>query len=428
MEYSLSSSLVGGSGSINPDALSLDLQFASDKTLTARKGPTPVLTRANTTATFVGSNGTIQNATTNVARFDHNKSYSSAYLVLSGSPVDSSSNAVDIAGPIEFTGWDGSSPVQFPGFNYSNLSIGFAEIAFSGSYWLVSANDGDFTARRLISDGINGSYSIINGSGTLTVTAVHPCKGLLIEEQRENILTNTNGDLSTQTKTVTAVQHTLSFYGTGQIELSGAAAAVVSPAGNYGDRKTLTFTPSAGSLTLTVTGSVQFAQLEIGAFATSFIPTSGTSLVRSADVCSITGSDFTRIWNRFAGTGIASISGMSSNSGRFIANNIGARALEVYKSGGNTLFFEAGGSQEIIISSSSTIPFKVGVAYAINDYQGSFNGTLGGVDTNTGGTIPDATSLSIGNLNNGNFINGTISSIRYFKKRLANAKLITLTT
>jgi len=43
-------------------------------------------------------------------------------------------------------------------------------------------------------------------------------------------------------------------------------------------------------------------------------------------------------------------------------------------------------------------------------------------------TIPDATSLSIGNLNNGNFINGTISSIRYFKKRLANAKLITLTT
>jgi len=423
MEYSLSSSLVGGSGSINPDALSLDLQFATDKTLTARKGPTPVLTRANTTATFVGSNGTIQDATTNVARFDHDKSYSSAYLVLSGSPVDVNSNAVDIAGPIEFTGWDGNSPVQFPQFEYSNL-----QILVNGGNWLVSANDGDFQAQRPIVNGINGAYTVINGSGTLTVTAVHPCKGLLIEEQRQNILTNTNGDLSTQTKTVTAVQHTLSFYGTGQIVLSGAATAVVSPAGNYGDRKTLTFTPSAGSLILTVTGSVQFAQLEIGAFATSFIPTSGTSLVRSADVCSITGSNFTGMWNRFAGTGIASISSMYSNSGRFVANNIGARALEVYKSGGNTLFFEAGGAQEIIISSSSTIPFKAGVAYAINDYQGSFNGTLGGVDTNTGGTIPNATSLSIGNLNNGNFLNGTISSIRYYKKRLPNAKLQTLTT
>jgi hypothetical protein len=119
---------------------------------------------------------------------------------------------------------------------------------------------------------------------------------------------------------------------------------------------------------------------------------------------------------------------MYSNSGRFVANNIGARALEVYKSGGNTLFFEAGGAQEIIISSSSTIPFKAGVAYAIDDYQGSFNGTLGGVDTNTGGTIPNSTSLSIGNLNNGNFLNGTISSIRYYKKRLPNAKLQTLTT
>jgi len=423
MEYSLSSSLVGGSGSINPDALSLDLQFATDKTLTARKGPTPVLTRANTTATFVGSNGTIQDATTNVARFDHDKSYSSAYLVLSGSPVDINGGGVDIAGPIEFTGWDGSSPVQCPQFEYSNLQIGV-----TGDYWLVSANDGDFQARRPIVNGINGAYTVIGGSGTLTVTAVHPCKGLLIEEQRQNILTNTNGDLSTQTKTVTAVQHTLSFYGTGQIVLSGAATAVVSPASNYGDRKTLTFTPSAGSLILTVTGSVQFAQLEIGAFATSFIPTSGTSLVRSADVCSITGSDFTGMWNRFAGTGVASISSMYSNSGRFIANNIGARALEVYKSGGNTLFFEASGAQEIIISSSSTIPFKAGVAYAINDYQGSFNGTLGGVDTNTGGTIPNATSLTIGNLNNGNFLNGTISSLRYYKKRLPNAKLQLLTT
>ena len=36
--------------------------------------------------------------------------------------------------------------------------------------------------------------------------------------------------------------------------------------------KTYTFTPSAGSLTLTVTGTVQFAQ-QTGAFATSYIPT-----------------------------------------------------------------------------------------------------------------------------------------------------------
>jgi len=69
MDFSLSSSLVGSAVS-NPDKLALDLQFATDKTLTARKGPTPAFTRASS-GTFVGSNGLIQSAGTNVARFDH---------------------------------------------------------------------------------------------------------------------------------------------------------------------------------------------------------------------------------------------------------------------------------------------------------------------------------------------------------------------
>ena len=69
MNYSLSQSL-SRSGAINPDGLSLDLAFAADKTLTARKGPTPTFTRAST-ATFVGSDGLIQSAAINEARFDH---------------------------------------------------------------------------------------------------------------------------------------------------------------------------------------------------------------------------------------------------------------------------------------------------------------------------------------------------------------------
>jgi len=69
MDFSLSSSLVGSAVS-NPDKLALDLQFAADKTLTARKGPTPAFTRGSS-GRFVGSNGLIQSAGNNVARFDH---------------------------------------------------------------------------------------------------------------------------------------------------------------------------------------------------------------------------------------------------------------------------------------------------------------------------------------------------------------------
>ena len=46
MRLGLGNTLVNN-GLSNPDLLSLDLNFATDKTLTARRGPTPVFTRAS---------------------------------------------------------------------------------------------------------------------------------------------------------------------------------------------------------------------------------------------------------------------------------------------------------------------------------------------------------------------------------------------
>jgi hypothetical protein len=125
--------------------------------------------------------------------------------------------------------------------------------------------------------------------------------GLLIEEERVNLLLNSE-TLATQTVTVTAAARTLSFYGTGSVVLSGAHSATVNGTGAYPTRTTLTFTPTAGSLTLTVTGTVQYANLEAGAFATSWIPTTGTTATRSADVASITGSNFSSWYRQDEGT------------------------------------------------------------------------------------------------------------------------------
>jgi hypothetical protein len=52
MKYALGN-MLNGAGGLNADGLSLDLQFATDKTLTARKGPTPVFARGSA-ATQVG--------------------------------------------------------------------------------------------------------------------------------------------------------------------------------------------------------------------------------------------------------------------------------------------------------------------------------------------------------------------------------------
>ena len=77
---------------------------------------------------------------------------------------------------------------------------------------------------------------------------------------RYNLLQNTEV-LSTQSRTVRAFKHIVSFYGTGTITLSGAATGTLVGTGTN-DRVYLEFTPTAGTLTLTVSGSVTKAQLE----------------------------------------------------------------------------------------------------------------------------------------------------------------------
>ena len=110
---------------------------------------------------------------------------------------------------------------------------------------------------------------------------------ILVEPQRTNLVYPS--DIATnQGRAVTAVAHTLSFYGTGTVTLSGAFSGSLAGTGTN-KRVSLTFTPTAGNLTLTVSGSVTNWQLEPGSNATSLIKTITGSVTRNADIISKNG-------------------------------------------------------------------------------------------------------------------------------------------
>lgn len=264
-------------------------------------------------------------------------------------------------------------------------------------------------------------------------------KGLLIEEQRTNLFLNSKIDgtnLATQNVTTTATAYTISFYGTGTITLTGTSTAgPIVGAGAYPTRTTLTFTPTAGTLTCTVTGTVQYAQIEAGAFATSYIPTAAATVTRAADIATMAGTNFSSWYNQSAGTFVAGMDTLYSNASDLAsirsvftaddgtANNLNRIYQYANLYGANTTV--GGVSQADIPLSVVPIntPATAAYAYAVNDFSAASNGTLGTPDTS--GSLPTPTRLSIGATVP---VNGHVRFLTYYPQRLPDTTLQALTS
>jgi hypothetical protein len=179
------------------------------------------------------------------------------------------------------------------------------------------------------------------------------------------------------------------------------------------------------------------AQLEAGSFATSYIPTTTAPMTRSADVCSITGGNFNRFYNSTSGTLL---------SEAVVANLIGSnRGIVQIDNGTNESVlrhvygFPDGGFRSIIRASGDTsteLSTVLGTASTIQKRIIAYEGT-GFASVTNGGAVATATrtmptglnAMKIGNLAESSFyLSGHIAAIRFYKKRLPNAKLVTLTT
>lgn len=175
------------------------------------------------------------------------------------------------------------------------------------------------------------------------------------------------------------------------------------------------------------------AQVEAGAFPTSYIPTTSGTAIRSADVCSITGADFDRVYNQSELSIYSEVSFAPALVG-FPAvsfnNQTAAERVELAVFAGPTRLacFVA---QNNTTQAAPNIPasanqFHKAALYAkLNSFQFALNGVLATKDTV--GLMPTATRLNIGKQFNEVYLNGHLKQLTIYRKALTDAKLQTLT-
>ena len=175
------------------------------------------------------------------------------------------------------------------------------------------------------------------------------------------------------------------------------------------------------------------AQLEAGSFPTSYIPTSGSTATRSADVASIPTSAFgfnpdkgTVVvdWSHFmtddvAGGMAVGFDNGSSNERMWFYGNKGQWIGSV---GGVTSF------NLIAPNPADFVSHKAAAVYGLDDFALVVD--AGSVLSDTLSGVPSVTAMRIGGTTATTliFLNGHIKSIQYYPRRLTNAQLQELTS
>ena len=486
------------------DGLSLDLQFATDKTLTARKGPTPVFTRSsgdnrgttyfgpssiNAIFTFDGNNynvnmsqSTLLNGRYRWEDGDTLLSYNGTAWSLSQDGNAVATSTLTSAFRPDGANWSGTAAVvtatstigivraanNEPRFDHDPITLAckgllieesrtnsiFQSENFASATWVKGggsissvanvAPNGNANSELFSEDASTGSHRVfqsfvgtIGTTYTLSVFLKFNGRAEVLLENR-SIGTNPNAIFNIQNGTIGFVSAGLTAaiqaYPNGWYRCSITGTATLA-GGNYlisGYLAAASYTGSNGPAFY-----IYGAQVEAGSFPTSYIPTTTASLARSADVCSITGSAFTGFWNQSEGTLLSQTQKASTNANAFIIsasdgsfgnetdlryNSVSVVAALINVSS----ISQVSGFQANITSGAAV---KTSIAYKLNDCAYAANGASPVLDTSA--LIPTVDRLTIGNVavvGNNFYMNGHIASIRYYKKRLANAKLQQLTT
>ena len=400
---------------------SLNLDFANTKQL----DPRITFTRS-TTATFTGSNGQLQTAAINAPRFG----YDPVTLAPLGLLIEEQrTNMLTFSEQFDNAAWNKSSITVT-----SNNAV--APDGSNTAETLTDSLDASLTVHAMLQT--NGTFV----SGTSYTASFYAKQGTLVgclilfpsTAFTSNITARFRLDTGTVAFTDAGVTAVITPVGNGWYRCSATATATSSATAPLQFRTATSaesFYQGAGNGTIQAWG----AQLEAGAFPTSYIPTVASQVTRAADVAVMTGTNFSSWYNAAEGTLFGQFL-LGSNANRVIMqftdgtnnNTINMRYAsntqpQLQVSSGGVIQAELFGA-----NASTNIVYNRAASVGANDFREYVNGAVSGTP-DTSGVMPVLTQMNIGATRDGfNFLCGHIRRVAYYPRRLSNAELQSLTT
>lgn len=389
---------------------SLGLQFAGATALDSRV----TFTRAST-ATYVGSNGLLQTAAVNAPRLV----YDPVTLAAQGLLVEEQRTNLLL---------------YSEQFDNASWAKGDATILADA----ILAPDGTTTADKLVENTVNTAHYINQLAGTVGASET---RSIYVKSAgRSWFYIAIGAGASAYFDIINGVLGTV----------TGGTATITS-SGNSWFRCTLNATRTTNSNNVTATASanntvsytgdgtsgiyIWGAQLEAGAFATSYIPTTTAQATRAADVATMTGTNFSSWYNQTEGTFVAWYAGVSG--GRiFMVDDGSTNNRSELRITSNTPTFSSWSSnvQDVSIFAAGSGGLvdgtfaKSATSMKVNDAAISTNGLTPGTDTACAMPLSQ-TRLFLGSFQGAaTFLNGTIKSITYYPRKLSGSELQALTS
>jgi hypothetical protein len=393
----------------------LDLNFAATKTLDRR-----ITFTRDSIGTYTDEFGIIQTVPNNVPRFDHDPiTGESLGLLIEESRTNYIDNSNDLSQWNRVvngatTTSNTTETLSPDGTNNSTKITGVTNSGMSRDSIISVSASTFYTASVFAKKGSADNFLIELGTGPNNVKTVF--------------------NINTKTFSSGSATGWFESYSTSYIDYPNGWVRVIISGTTSGS--------ASGNLNLAVygvsSGYVYFwgAQVEVGSFATSYIPTSGSTVTRSADNTSITGTNFSSWYNQTEGTIFCDYNipyatntvlwvfteSVYSNSNRIVQNIDTTYTL--YSASEGTPYVD-----EIWLSDGKTLINKSATSWKTNDV--AIYLSSGGSGTDSSFNLP----INLGRLDIGyrsasgglEYINGCIKQLTYYNKRLTNSQLQSLT-